>query len=150
MAGEQTAIGDAIGLAVKRLQKKGDSKRVLILLTDGKNSAGLLLPEKAAEIARHVNLVIYTIGIGAPHSQSLNEKTLRKVASLTNGKYFRAQNSNELDEIYALIDKYEPSEIKNSPYHPRMALFYWLLVVVFALLFLWITPKILSEYTARD
>jgi len=150
MAGDNTAIGDAIGLAVKRLQKKGKSKRVLILLTDGKNSDGLLLPEKAAEIARQVNLVIYTIGIGSPHSQSLNEKSLRKVASLTSGKYFRAQNSNELDEIYALIDKYEPSEVKNSPYQPSMALFYWLLVVVFALLFLWITPRIVSEHTAHD
>ena len=122
LAGERTAIGDAIGLAVKRLEDSGNSNRVLILMTDGANTAGEVAPIRAAELAAARGLRIYTIGIGAdeefdnswlglrrsnPSSQP-DEATLRAIAAATGGRYFRARDSDELAEIYAELDALEP------------------------------------------
>ena len=139
LAGKETAIGDAIGLAVKRLKDKDVSSRVLILLTDGANTAGEVDPLKAAELAAQHKLKIYTIGIGADEmivqsffgqqrinpSADLDEDTLKAIADKTGGRYFRARDTEELNKIYQLLDKLEPVEKEAQTFRPTTALFYW-------------------------
>lgn len=139
LAGKETAIGDAIGLAVKRLEKEDINSRVLILLTDGANTAGEVTPIKAAELAQQYQLKIYTIGIGADEmivrsifgsrrvnpSADLDEKTLTAIAEKTNGKYFRARNTQQLENIYQLLDELEPVEKETQNFRPTTALFFW-------------------------
>ena len=138
-AGDATAIGDAIGLAIKRLAKNPADSRVLILMTDGQNTAGEVAPLQAAKLAKQEHVVIYTIGIGADEmvvrgffgsqkvdpSQDLDENTLTAIANITGGKYFRARNQNELNGIYDDIDKMEAIDQKADMVRPQQALFYW-------------------------
>ena len=147
LAGENTAIGDAIGLAVKRLKNQPADSRVLILLTDGANTAGEITPIKAAELAKDNQLKIYTIGVGADEmivrsffgnrkvnpSRDLDEKTLIKVAESTGGKYFRARNSDELNNIYMLLDQLEPVEKDKQYFRPHSELYPWPLGLALAL-----------------
>ena len=135
----QTSIGDAIGLAIKRLENQKSDSRVLILLTDGANTAGELKPLKAAELAAQHQLKIYTIGIGADEmlvrslfgtrkvnpSSDLDEKTLTGIANLTGGRYFRARNSEELEQIYAMLDQLEPVEKDKQYFRPISELYFW-------------------------
>lgn len=135
----KTSIGDAIGLAVKRLEQQRDDSRVLILLTDGANTAGELTPLKAAEIAAEHHLKIYTIGIGADEmvvrglfgnrrvnpSADLDETTLTAIAEATGGRYFRARDTEELDRIYRLLDQLEPVEKDKQYFRPRRELYHW-------------------------
>ena len=130
LAGKSTAIGDAIGLAIKRLDTANNQDRVLILMTDGVSNAGEISPEKAADIAAKKGLKIHTIGIGPRGSR---EKTLRTVAEKTGGRYFRAHDVTELQQIYALIDKLEPVERDTQSYRPTWSLFYWPLGIALAL-----------------
>jgi len=145
LAGKETAIGDAIGLAIKRLKDKKEGSRVLILLTDGANTAGELSPLKAAELAARHGLKIYTIGIGADEmvrksffgrqrinpSLELDEKTLTAIASQTGGKYFRARNTEDLQEIYQLLDELEPVDVETQTLRPEKSLYYWPLGMAF-------------------
>jgi len=132
LAGKMTAIGDAIGLAVKRLGSTRSDDRVLILLTDGVSNAGEITPEKAAELAASRGLKIYTIGIGNRSRSDLNEASLKTVAETTGGRYFRAHNVNELQKIYQLLDKLEPVEKDTQSYRPTWSLFYWPLSLALA------------------
>jgi len=139
LAGKETAIGDAIGLAVKRLRDKNQNSRVLILLTDGANTAGEVEPVKAAELAAQEGLKIYTIGIGADEmlvrslfgtrrvnpSVDLDEKTLTAIAEKTGGRYFRARDTDELKKIYQLLDELEPVEQETRVFRPTSALYFW-------------------------
>lgn len=139
LAGDNTAIGDAIGLAVKRLRNQQANGRVLILMTDGANTAGEVSPLKAAELAAANHLKIYTIGIGADQmvikslfgshkvnpSRDLDEKTLIAIAQSTGGRYFRARNTDEMSNIYLLLDKLEPLEKDKQYFRPKKELFYW-------------------------
>lgn len=139
LAGNETAIGDAIGLSVKQLRDSPSESRVLILLTDGNSNAGELTPEKGAEIASHVNLKIYTVAIGAKEayiqtmfgaqrinpSQELDEETLKKVAEKTGGKYFRAYNTDELVTIYKHIDDIEAIDRDVKLFRPIDELYAW-------------------------
>lgn len=143
LAGKETAIGDAIGLAVKRLKDKAITSRVLILLTDGANTAGEVDPIKASELAAQHQLKIYTIGIGADEmlvnsffgrrrvnpSADLDEKTLKAIASNTGGRYFRARDTKQLSKIYQLLDKLEPVEKEAQTFRPTTALFHWPLAI---------------------
>ncbi|MFA5983662.1 MAG: VWA domain-containing protein [Methylococcaceae bacterium] len=143
LAGDNTAIGDAIGLAVKRLQSQTTDSKVLILMTDGANTAGEVSPLKAAELAAENHLKIYTIGIGADEmmvrsffgshkvnpSQDLDEKTLTQIAEKTGGVYFRARNSEELNKIYHLLDEMEPVEKDKQYFRPTQELYYWPLAI---------------------
>lgn len=135
MAGNATAIGDAIGLAVKKFIDWPDSQRILILITDGQNTAGEVLPPAAAEHARKVGLKIYTIGVGAGRraSRQLDEETLELVAKTTGGQYFRARNPKELEKIYEEIDKLEPVQQEDEVFRPVKALYYWPLSFAFIL-----------------
>jgi len=143
LAGDNTAIGDAIGLAVKRLRKQKTESRVLILLTDGANTAGEVTPLKAAELAADNQLKIYTIGIGADEmiirsffgsrkvnpSSDLDEKTLTAIAEKTGGRYFRARNTEELNKIYQLLDELEPVEKDKQYFRPKTELYHWPLAI---------------------
>lgn len=139
LVGQKTAIGDAIALAVKRFDEKKQSNRVLLLLTDGQNTAGKITPDQALELAVAKNITIYTIGIGADvmyerslfgtrkidPSSELDENTLTKIAEQTHGKYFRAKDSQGMGEIYQLLDQLEPVEQDQQQIRPLTALFYW-------------------------
>lgn len=153
LAGEKTAIGDAITLAVKRLHDQGEEaqEQVLVLLTDGANTAGSVLPVRAAELAQQVGLRIYTIGIGAESmvvssafggsrrtnpSADLDEETLQEIADLTGGRYFRARDTAALQEIYRILDEMEPVEEPEAGFRPVKSLYYWplggaLILVIF-------------------
>lgn len=141
-AGQETAIGDAIGLAVKRLKERPADSRVLVLLTDGQDTASSVQPLEAARLAANLGIRIYTIGIGADElslpglfgssfgsrqinpSRDLDEQGLQEIAELTGGTYFRARNPQELASIYRLVDELEPVEQVASVYRPRVALSY--------------------------
>ena len=143
----KTSIGDAIGLAVKRLQNQPAANRVLILLTDGANTAGELTPLKAAELAAATGLKIYSIGVGADEmlvqslfgsqrvnpSVDLDETTLTSIATMTGGQYFRARSTQELAQIYAVLDQIEPVEKDQHYFRPQRELFIWPLAVAFLL-----------------
>ncbi len=147
LAGPSTAIGDAIGLSVKRLRDNDTEQKVLILVTDGANTAGVIEPIRAAELAAEAGLTIHTVGIGADEimvrrlfgsfrfnpSKDLDEKTLRAVAKATGGRYFRARDAAELEAIYVEIDKLEPVEQSGEHFRPKTALYPWPLAL--ALLF---------------
>lgn len=150
LAGEKTAIGDAITLAVKRIhdQQEDGSDQVLVLLTDGANTAGEVPPLKAAELAAQVGLRIYTIGIGAEQieinslvggrrrinpSADLDEETLTQIAEMTGGRYFRAIDTAGLQDIYRLVDQLEPVEEPEAGFRPVRSLFHWPLFGAFAL-----------------
>ncbi|WP_440875529.1 vWA domain-containing protein [Thalassotalea sp. PLHSN55] len=147
LVGHQTAIGDAMALSVKRFVEKEESNRVLILLTDGRNTAGKITPEQALELAQSKGITIYTIGIGADEmlqqtffasrnvnpSGDLDEKTLQDIAKRTGGKYFRARSSQDMEEIYQLLDQLEPVEQEQQQMRPLTALFYWPLAIALIL-----------------
>ncbi|MET0226317.1 MAG: VWA domain-containing protein [Dokdonella sp.] len=139
LAGRETAIGDAVGLAVKRLRDRPENQRVMVLLTDGVNTSGELDPNKAIDLAAANKVRIYTIGIGADAmrvssmfgsrvvnpSADLDEKMLSAMADKTGGRYFRARNSEELADIYRSIDKLEPAADTKQSLRPVDEL-YWL------------------------
>lgn len=122
LAGSQTAIGDGIGLAVKKLAEEETSKKpILILLTDGSNNSGQLSPEIATELAEKAHVKIYAIGIGSDKpvrtaqgvmsaSYDLDETALKNIADKTGGQYFRAKSNEDLLNITKAINQLEPIE----------------------------------------
>ncbi|ALN82263.1 vWA domain-containing protein [Lysobacter antibioticus] len=153
LAGQETAIGDAVGLAVKRLREQPSGQRVLILLTDGVNTAGALDPSKAAELARDHHVRIHTIAFGGDGSMSLfgfkiavpggdplDETSLRAIAQTTGGRFFRARDTAELAGIYAEIDRIEPVQRPGKAVRPRIERYVWPLAAAFGmalLAFVW-------------
>lgn len=149
LAGRSTAIGDAIGLAVKRLRDRPADSRVLILLTDGENSAGVIEPVAAARLAAQSDIRIHAIGVGSESRETLftaplggrrselDEETLKAVSQATGGRYFRARNQQELENIYREIDKLEPAELDAEEYRPLKELFIWPLSLALLLSMLW-------------
>jgi Ca-activated chloride channel family protein len=139
LAGERTALGAAVGLAIRKLRDLDDSQRVLVLLTDGRNTAGELAPKAALELAEQVGLRIYTIGVGADEafirtlfgtrrvnpSAELDEATLQAFAERTGGRYFRARSPQELEQIYMELDRLEPIEMDEQTYRPLQELYPW-------------------------
>lgn len=169
-AGRETAIGDAIALAVKRLRDRPASSRVLVLLTDGANTAGVLTPDKATELAQKANIKIYTIAFGAESmevpglfgsrtvnpSRDLDEPTMVAIAEKTGGKYFRARNLEELDQIHRELDQLEPIEIDAETFRPVQTLFYWplalalLVSVSMAIAHLWQGRSLRAEMAGAE
>ncbi len=166
LAGEKTAIGDAITLAVRRVHEQEDNagEQVLVLLTDGANTAGEIHPLKAAELAQQVGLRIYTIGIGAESmdvssllggrrainpSADLDEETLTAIAQQTGGRYFRATDTASLQEIYALLDELEPVEEPESGFRPVKSYYYWPLGAALALVGLLCLTALLERAVVR-
>jgi len=154
LAGRETAIGDAIGLAVKRLRDQPKGQRVLILLTDGVNTAGVLEPLKAAELAKAEGVRIHTIAFGGSGGSfsifglnvpmpggddEIDEETLQKIARETGGQSFRARDTEQLAGIYAELDRIEPVKQEGARVRPRIERYAWplaaaLLVALFAFL----------------
>ena len=138
LAGKRTAIGDAIGLAVKRLRDQPQENRVLVLLTDGENTAGTVDPQKAAAIAASEGVRIYTIGVGADErivsgffgrrrvaNSELDEPALMAIAEKTGGQYFRARDIAGLEAIYQLLDELEPVSEDEEVFRPVHELYSW-------------------------
>ncbi|TRO45289.1 VWA domain-containing protein [Pseudomonas sp. ALS1279] len=137
IAGKNTAIGDAIGLAVKRLRQRPAQSRVLVLITDGANNGGEIDPMVAAQLAADEGVRIYAIGIGADPQQSgafgsfgfsaldLDETSLRAIADVTGGEYFRARNQAELEQIELTLDRLEPVAQQPTLARPVLALYPW-------------------------
>ena len=147
MAGRKTAIGDALALAVKKLNETDLKDKVVLLMTDGSNTSGSIDPMQAAELAKKSHIKVYAIGIGADEimergffglqkrnpSQDLDEDTLKKITNMTDGKYFRAKSGNALEEIYQEIDKLEPAVRKDAKVRVADELFYWPLAAAMGL-----------------
>ncbi len=160
MAGQATAIGDAIALATKRLRDRPEQSRVLILLSDGQNTAGEIPPEKAAQFAVLENIRIYTIGIGAEEiikrsffgvqrinpSADLDEAMLQQIADTTKGKYYRARNLEELEAIYEEIDQLEPIDQEQRTYRPRKSLVHWFIGLS---LIAWVLSRLVSSLDSQ-
>ncbi|WP_413692756.1 VWA domain-containing protein [Psychromonas sp. KJ10-2] len=160
LVGKQTAIGESIGMAIKRFVENQNEQRVLILLTDGANTAGSIKPIAAAKQAAKNNIKIYTIGIGADSmikpgffgnqrvnpSADLDEETLKQVASLTDGQYFRARSQEDLQKIYDTINQLQPVDGEYLEFRPEKNLFYWpLSIAVLILLVVILSLKIRGE-----
>jgi Ca-activated chloride channel family protein len=153
LAGTETAIGDAIGLAIKTLTDAGvdESRRVLILLTDGANTAGAVEPLKAAELARQRGMVIYTIGIGADAvlvrslfgvrqvnpTADLDEQTLTTIAEGTGGAYFRARDIEGFERIYQVLDELEPAASEESGFRPVIEYYHYPLAAALLVVLAW-------------
>ena len=152
MVDDGTAIGMGLATAVNRLKDSEAISKVIILLTDGVNNSGMVPPLTAAEIAEKFDIRVYTIGVGtegfAPYpfqtpfgiqyqevEVKIDEETLQDIATLTDGKYFRATNNNSLKEIYKDIDVLEKSKIEVTEFHKRSEEFLpfalWALVLLF-------------------
>ncbi len=137
MAGNSTAIGDALGLALKNLKDKGGelNRKVIILLTDGENNDGRLSLPEATAMAAAEGVKIYTIGVGGGRQSlinaffgggntSLDEKSLKQLAAETEGRYFRADDVNGLVNVYKAIDLLEPESSDENFVYPRRDLYY--------------------------
>ena len=162
LAGRLTAITDAIGIAIKTLGEQESRHKVLILVTDGSNTAGDDDPLNAARVANHIGMTIYTIGVGNDEKTlrqitqgqnlgpgtALNEKLLRRIAAVTGGQYFRARDTASLERIYQALDELEPARLDAPLYRPRKDLFHWPLIfglsffVAFLCYSFWISSRV--------
>lgn len=135
LTGQKTAIGDAIAVGLKRLKEDDNDtpdSRVLILLTDGSNNAGVMQPLQAAQLAKKLGIRIYTIGVGSRGRDvfgrarsDLDEGTLTAIAETTGGQYFRATDAKTLDNIYREIDALVPTAGEPIHLRPQTALFHY-------------------------
>ncbi|MCD2184483.1 vWA domain-containing protein [Rhizobium sp. GN54] len=128
MAGPRTALGDAIGLSIKMFEQSQAPDKVLIVLTDGNDTASKMPADKAAEIAKDNNVRIHTVGIGDPAAQGeekLDAAVLEKIAATTGGRYFFGQDQNSLADIYTLLDQITPANQKTLSWRPRIELFHY-------------------------
>lgn len=154
-AGKTTAIGDAIGISLKRLTDIESESNIIILLTDGQSNAGGLSPEAATRIAEEQGVKIYTIGVGtrgkAPflvndplfgeryiyQQVNIDEDALEEIARTTGGLYFRAEDTQGLEKIYETIDRLEKTEVEVKVYAEYNDLYPWFLIPAFGLISLW-------------
>ena len=158
MAGDRTAIGSALAIGGKRLKDLKAASKILILLTDGRHNAGALMPDQAAEAVKALGIKIYTIGVGgrgpAPfrvksligtrivrRKVDLDEVSLKRIADIGGGKYFRATDTKELAEIYEIIDRAEKTEIKVKEFFHFQELYPYVLIPALILLGLEIILK---------
>lgn len=139
MAGNATAIGDAIGLSVRTLREQPEGSRVLVLLTDGEDNSSSIPPLEAAKLAKQYGIRIYTIGIGkegpVPFPTQyggygwaevpIDEELLKEIANLTGGQFFRATDKEALESIYAKINELEKTESNQTIYLIREPFYYY-------------------------
>jgi Ca-activated chloride channel family protein len=160
IAGQGTAIGDALGVGVKRLRHRAEGSRVLVLITDGENTAGTIPPLEAAQLAAREGVRIYVIGVGSNQEEvsiiedgrvvrrndlGFEEDTLREIARLTDGAYFRATDTQALEQISARINELARSESETRTVLVPQPLFRWPLgVALAALLAIGLLPGALS------
>ena len=155
-AGPSTAVGDAIGISLKRLEDIESKSNIIILLTDGKSNSGSLSPQAAAEIAAQRGVRIYTIGVGktgrAPflvkdplfgeryvyQRVETDLESLEHIADITGGEFFTAGDTQTLDKIYKIIDRMEKTEVKVKEWADYRDLFVWFVLPGFVLLCLYV------------
>ena len=128
MAGPKTALGDAIGLGITLFERSAVPQRVMIALTDGNDTGSRVPPHEAARIAADHGIVIHTVAIGDPASageEKLDEQALQDVARISGGHYFFAQDRQELEGIYAELNRLEPRKVETVSYRPKRDLFHW-------------------------
>jgi Ca-activated chloride channel family protein len=149
MAGETTAIGDALGVASNRLKDLTSKSKIIILMTDGVSDAGTLNPSEAAQAAQAIGIKIYTVGVGSegdvpiktPYGYQnvripIDEKILKEIADMTGGKYFRATDTDALFNIYHTIDSLEKTTSEVEIYNSYEEHFAWLVGAALLFLFL--------------
>lgn len=154
LAGQTTSIGDAVGLAVKRLANVPREGRVIILLTDGANTSGVIAPLKAAELAKDDGIKIYTIGLGSevdPRAMAsdffnqatadLDEPTLQKMAEMTGGHYFRATDNESLNRIYQTINQLETVDQEQATVRPQKDYYPWFVGLALLCSIFWMLSK---------
>lgn len=149
IAGDGTAIGDALGLGVKKLRERPEGSRVLLLIADGENTAGTIPPLKAAQLAAQEGIRIYSIGVGSDKKKvpilengrivtrsdlGFNEQAMREIAEATDGAYFRATDTAALEKIYQHIDDLEKTEAESRTVFVPQPLYYWPLSMALLLL----------------
>ncbi len=152
MAGPQTAVGDAIGLGIKLFEKSKSDGRVMVLLTDGNDTASRVTPRKAAELAAHEGVTIYPIGVGDPTAAGedpLDIATLDGVAEATGGESFLATDRGELERVYAALDALEPSEFEVKTWRPKRPLFVWPLAAAVLSLLLFQLAQLTGGFLSR-
>ena len=155
-AGKNTAIGDAIGISLKRLEDIKSKSNIIILLTDGQSNTGEFSPQTATEIAVQKGVKIYTVGVGSKGKApflikhpllgeryiyqhvDFDEDTLKFISKKTNGIYFRAQDSKSLGKIYDTIDELEKTKVKVKTFAEYRELYIYLLAPSFLLLVIWV------------
>ncbi len=155
-AGKSTAIGDAVGISLKRVGDVKSKSNIIILLTDGRSNTGELSPDVAADIAEKMNVRIYTIGVGSKgkvpflvqspiwgdryvyQQVDIDEQTLKDMADKTGGAYFRARDLSSLEEIYNTIDQLEKTTVEVKTYAEYNDLYVYLLSACFVLTAAWI------------
>jgi Ca-activated chloride channel family protein len=138
MAGPRTAFGDAIGLGITLFEESEVEDRVMIALTDGNDTGSKVPPAEAAKIARDNEIQIHVVGVGDPAStgeEMLDEEALQAVADTTGGRYFFAQDRDQLAEIYDELDRLGTRDVEAETYRPRIDLFHWPLAAFVILVF---------------
>jgi Ca-activated chloride channel family protein len=152
MAGPRTAFGDAIGLGITLFERSEVDDRVMIALTDGNDTGSKIPPAEAAKIARDNDIQIHVVGVGDPTTTGedvLDEGALEAVASTTGGRYFFAQDRDQLAEIYEELDRIGTREVEAETYRPRLDLFHWPLAAFLVLSLLFQTGLILRRLMQR-
>ncbi len=153
MAGPRTSLGDALGLAIKMFEKTTVADKVLIVLTDGNDTASRMPPLKAAEIAKTKGVVVHTVGIGDPAAtgeDKLDTGTLQKIAEQTGGRYFFGADQAQLTSIYEVLDRITPADQKNLSWRPRIELFHLpLLAAAFVLGAYYVVSGSVSAFRRR-
>lgn len=153
IAGSTTSIGDAIGLAIKRLRQRPADQRVLILVTDGANNSGVMSPIAAAQLAARYQIKIYTVGIGSAQTKELSElinaasleldeQNLKDIAEITAGQYFHVTDSSDLARIQSGLSQLEPNASYQTPKRTIQELYNWPLSAAFLLSILWVAYRI--------
>jgi Ca-activated chloride channel family protein len=155
-AGPNTAIGDAVGISLKRMEDIKSKSNIIILLTDGQSNSGELSPQIATDIAVQKGVKIYTVGVGTRgqvpflikdpvfgeryvHQQvDIDEAALKDIATKTQGLYFKAENTEGLQQIYSTIDSLEKTEVKTQTFAEYNELYRYLLIPAFILIGIWI------------
>ncbi len=157
IAGDGTAMGDALGLGVKKLRERPEGSRVMLLIADGENTAGIIPPVQAAKLAAKENIRIYSIGVGSNKDQvpimengrviyrddlGFNEEVMREIAKITGGAYFRGTDTEALEQIYQQIDELEKTEAESRTVFIPHPLYYWPLgAALICLLLLGLFPE---------
>ena len=154
MAGPHTALGDAIGLAIRTFEVSQVEQRLLIVLTDGSDTGSLMTPINAAEIAQRNGVEAYTVGVGDPEGSGedrVDFATLEDIAERAGGRFFSADDVEGLESIYARIDELVPQETKTVSYRPRQALVHWPAGAIVALgIFTYVILLLMSRLRAND
>ncbi|MEH0157940.1 VWA domain-containing protein [Limibacter armeniacum] len=151
-----TAIGSALGVALNRMRESDSKSKVVVLLSDGENTAGSIAPKTAAELCFAYGVKVYSIGVGkdgpVPYGtdmygrpryieESLDETALREIAKIGQGKFFRATNNQALSQIFEVIDQYEKAEIKETRYKDTQDFYYIYLLHGLIFFLLWLVTK---------